>query len=105
MKKRQFLVLGLLALFLVLITGFTGCDSETSYANNWIFYNQSSYTIQVNVRAGYDVSPRSFSLRPGSSQKIGSNTNSRFDFDWYRTDTGNQTGVSWNSNTHTFYNR
>jgi len=103
MKKRLFLGLGLLALFFILITGLTGCDSDPSYEYEWTFHNQSGYTIQVNVKAGYDVSPSSFSLKPGSSQKIGSNTNSRFDFEWYRTDTGNQTGVNWNSSTDTFY--
>jgi hypothetical protein len=88
MKKRQFLVLGLLALFLVLITGLTGCDSDPSYKTTWTFNNQSRYTIQVDAKAGYDVSPRSFSLRPGATQKMGSNTITYMEFTWRIADVG-----------------
>jgi len=110
MKKRQFLVLGLVALFLVLITGLTGCDSgsETSYKTTWTFNNQSRYTIQVDANAGYDVSPRSFFLKPGATQKMGSNTITYMEFTWRIADigwTGNGVRVVNSSPTFTFVNQ
>jgi hypothetical protein len=107
MKKRQFLVLGLAALFLVLITGLTGCDSDPSYRNERTFINQSRYTIQVDVTTS-DWNPSSFSLRPGASKKVGSNTNNYIRFTYRIPDTGNTTNLvrlDENSPTFTFYNR
>ena len=107
MKKRQFLVLGLLALFLVLITGFTGCDSDPSYKSYVTFNNQSRYTIQVDVTQG-DWNPGSFSLKAGASKKLGSNTSNSIRFRWDIADigwTGNGVRVDENYPTFTFYNR
>jgi hypothetical protein len=107
MKKRQFLVLGLLALFLVLITGLTGCDSDPGYKEYVTFYNQSRYTIQVDVTTG-NWNPSSFSLRAGASKKVGSNTSTSIYFNWRIADTGwTGNGVRSDGNypTFTFYNR
>jgi hypothetical protein len=109
MKKRLFLVLGLLAFFLVLITGLTGCDSGPSYKYDTVFNNRSSYSIQVDIDYGYDISPRSFTIRPGSSQTVGWNTyygyNNEFNFTYHRADGGNNGAVYWDKSTKSFYNR
>ena len=77
----------------VAIIGFVSCDFEPSYENNWLFVNQSSFTIQVNITTN-DVHPSSFTLRPGGERNVGSNTASgTIWFNWSRTDTGTQAGV------------
>jgi hypothetical protein len=107
MKKRLFFGLGFLALFLVLITGLTGCDSDPSYQYERTFINQSRYTIQVDVTER-DWNPSSFSLKSGARKKVGSNTNNYIRFNWRIADTGytgNGVRLDENSPTFTFYNR
>jgi hypothetical protein len=104
MKKRLFLVLGIAVLFLVLITGLTGCDSnkDPSYLWEYTIYNKSTYTITMDIYSG-GYTPSYFTLRPNSSQRIGSNTSSTFLSNVSYTG-GNGRGFYWDRSANTFYN-
>jgi len=107
MEKKRFFVLGLAALFLLLIAAsFTGCDSnDPSYDNEWVFYNQSSYTIQVDITTP-GISPSSFTFGPGKEKKVGSNTyGGTINFSAYTTDAGSGRGIRWDGNTNSFYDK
>jgi hypothetical protein len=110
MKKKRIFFAGLAALFVATIIGFVGCKLEpTTYDYEFFFRNRSSYTIQVDIGSGYDVHPNFFTISPGKDKKCGGNTNytdsNPFYFYWHRTDTGNDTGIRWDRDAMTFYNR
>jgi len=107
MEKRRFLVLGLVLLFLVLITCLAGCNNEPNYTYEYVFKNRSSYVIRVDIGTGYDVKPKSFTIKPGTDKRCGGNTSydSGIAFIYYRADTGDVTGVRWDGNAATFYNQ
>ena len=108
MKKKLFFA-GLTTLFIVVIIGLVSCELEPSYDYEFVLKNRSSYTIQVDIRPGYDVNPNSFTIRPGADKKTGGNINytttNPFWFDWSRTDGNGTTGVRWDMSTMTFYNQ
>jgi hypothetical protein len=101
-KGRLFLVLGIAALFLVLITGLTGCDSDPSYKYENTHYNQTSFTIQLDITSG-DWHPKSIKIKPYSNNRVGSNTGGSFYFDWKTIDKGNGRRVNYDRSTRTFY--
>ena len=105
MKKKLFLVLGIAALFLVMAGLFSSCDDDPSYRYEWVLTNRSRYTIKVEIDYSYNISPRSFTVSPGSSKRVGSNTYYYYpQMSWYRTDGGGKSGVYWSENDNTWYN-
>jgi hypothetical protein len=97
----------LAVLFVAAIIGFTSCE-EVEYDHEIFVKNQSSFTIRVEYLPEYEVSPRSFSISPGAERKVTTKHSTPIQFNWHRTDTGNQTGVRY-VNDHpvrggTFYN-
>ena len=77
MKRNIYLLAGMVALILVSIVGFVGCEYEQKYNHNepkynyeWVFKNRSSYTIQVDIKPEYIIYPSSFSLKPGTEKKM-----------------------------------
>jgi len=92
MKKKMFLGVGMVTLFLFATISFTGCEMNPDFDYEIVMSNQSSFTIRVRYRPEYRVSPMSFTLNPGA-QRTARTNHSWVHFDWYRTDTGNQAGV------------
>jgi hypothetical protein len=110
MKKRIFLFAGMATLFVVGIIGFIGCEVEpTKYDYEYFFYNRSSYAIQVTIDDGYDIYPKSFTIRSGAEKKCEGNTRytttNPFYFHWNRADGNGIIGVRWDLSTSTFYNQ
>jgi len=106
MKKERYFLSGMVALFLISIIGFVGCEHEPKYNYEWVFKNQSRYTIQVDIHSEYNVNPRSLSLKPRTAKTVGSNTNySTILFDYRRTDNGDITGIIWDDYSKTFYDQ
>jgi len=96
MKKKRVFVLGTVALFLVASLGLTGCNllaPDLDY--DVLFNNQSRFPIRVEILPEYTVSHRSFTLNPGSQRTVGTNNRGGVRFSWHRTDTGNQSGVTF----------
>jgi hypothetical protein len=107
--KNFFKLFGIIAFIAVIGFSMIGCEFE-QYAYEWSFKNQSSYTIQVEINSGYDLSPKSFSITPGAEQKCGTNTKySTVRFEYRRADTHNTTGIRFSDSSDfaggTFYNQ
>jgi hypothetical protein len=105
--KSFFKFFGIIAFIAVAVIGFSMFEQ---YAYEWLFKNQSSYTIKVEINSGYDLSPKSFSIIPGTEQKCGTNTKySTVSFTYQRTDTHNTTGIRFSASSNfaggTFYNQ
>ena len=102
--KNFLKIIGITVFFMVI--GLLVASCELDYENTWDFHNKSSHSIKVDIRAEHDISPRSFTLSPGATRTVGSNTHTgTFWFDWERTDGNGTTGVRWSSDDMTFYNQ
>jgi len=101
--KNTIKVLGIIAIVAVIGFSMVSCkdDEEEKKSNDFIFKNQSSYTIQVDVEDAYKNywSPNSFSIMPNAEQTVVNNIQSYeesdFTITWKRTDTNNRTGVRY----------
>ena len=93
--------LGILVMVLVFGMTVTGCDNDTTGGiseNEWLFRNESSFTIVVDKvwAVGMSFTPSNFVLVPGAQQLVRAEIPiGIFGLNWHREDINNRTGVSY----------
>ena len=105
--KNRINLFGVIAFVTIIGLMFIACNDEEKEKDTgfeFTFKNQSNYSIQVDIKPEYknNWKPNSFVINAGNKRVMVNNVESRndyyFDFDWKRTDTNDQTGVTVSRN-------